>query len=688
MIPVLAGAQTWSGIIDPTRAMDWSQAGIPGGLPDAGWTQCGATIAAYTGTASTINNALAACGTNQYVLLGPGTFNLSTSIDFKAKSHVVLRGSGANSTFLVFSGSSAMANCGSSATTLIGICGHLSDYWSSPTVYTWTAGYAQGSNSITLSGTSGIATAGSGNPSLLFLNQDDDGYTGYPASGSAVDNGGYFVCADQYTATPSVTGCSVDGPDGTLPSPFTHRWQQDIGVATAVNSGTGVVTLAQPLKHPNWRSGQSPTAIILVTSSVVSSGVENLSIDMGSNSGFNYGIMFAGAYQCWVSGVRIMNESKWAIGAGYSSHLQIQNNYLCNGPEDPAADPYGIRFYDTADNLIVNNIIQKIRAPLVFDSPDVGSVIAYNFAVNDYYASDAMFPAYWDHSTGDDFHLWEGNIGAGSGIDNYHGTHLDETTFRNFLTGWESCANGQCGATTLKDFGTAALGYSGYNRYGNIIGNVLGTPGYTNIYQTATFGGNGSAYYLGVGNSGIPTDPLTASTSLRWGNYDVVTGAVRWCGNSADTGWSTTCASTSEVPTSAPSYPNSVPTKGDIGAGQSALPASFYLSSKPSWFGSLPWPPIGPDVSGGNIGICSGTLNTAGEFAGVPATSSSQCTGTSLAAGWAGHVNTNPAMNCYLNVMSGPPDGTGSALSFNAATCYGSGSGAQPPSPPRGLRLR
>jgi hypothetical protein len=28
------------------------------------------------------------------------------------------------------------------------------------------------------------------------------------------------------------------------------------------------------------------------------------------------------------------------------------------------------------------------------------------------------------------------------------------------------------------------------------------------------------------------------------------------------------------------------------------LPASLYLASKPSWFGKVTFPPIGPDVSG------------------------------------------------------------------------------------------
>jgi hypothetical protein len=28
------------------------------------------------------------------------------------------------------------------------------------------------------------------------------------------------------------------------------------------------------------------------------------------------------------------------------------------------------------------------------------------------------------------------------------------------------------------------------------------------------------------------------------------------------------------------------------------LPPSLYLAGKPSWFGSVAWPPIGPEVSG------------------------------------------------------------------------------------------
>src|SRR3989441_228888 len=57
-LTVRAGAVPWSGILDPSRAIDWSHAGIPGGIPNR------ATICASLdpgSTAAQIDAAIAAC---------------------------------------------------------------------------------------------------------------------------------------------------------------------------------------------------------------------------------------------------------------------------------------------------------------------------------------------------------------------------------------------------------------------------------------------------------------------------------------------------------------------------------------------------------------------------------------------------------------------------------------------------
>jgi len=658
--------QLWTGVLSPARGTDWTNAGVVGGIPSGSWTQCGPTVSAGA-SAATINSAIASCGTNQYVLLGPGTFNLSAAIDFGHKGNVALRGSGANSTFLVF-GSGVSDQCNAPVSTLICIDSADSTYFAPTTVYHWTAGYAQGSTSITLSSTANISP----NATVIALDQCDDGYTGDPCSGTSTDNGAYYNCSDIYLISPSITGCSFNGPD--MGNGRTHRYQTELMQVTAVNSSTGAVTLSRPLRNPNWRSGQTPEAWFFQP--IQYAGVENLSVDASSNSTAGEAICFFNAANVWVKGVRIINANVTPVYSVETIHYQYEQNYLY-GAQSP--DPFGFRQTVAADGLIQNNIVQQIRVGINEEGANNGSVISYNFFILQSYASDAMFEAIRPHAGGDNYELMEGNVGVNYYGEDYHGSHLMQTAFRNFFTGWESCGSGQCGSAGLKDYQTNAFMLDTYNRYTNAVGNVLGTPGYHRDYQVNSgfqAADNHAIWAIGLGNGGVspqvPSDPVVTTTFFRWANYDTVTGAVRFCGNASDTGFVTTCLGLSEVPTLISPYPNPVPTLGDTGIGQGPLPASFYLSSKPTWFGSVPFPPIGPDVINGTVGVCSGTLNTVGQFAGVPALSNAQCTGTSLLTGWAGHSNAIPAMNCALNVMGMPPDGSGPALAFDPNACYAS----------------
>src|SRR4051794_18169816 len=72
-----AASGPWTGIVAAARAIDWSAAGVRGGIPAIG-TKCGATLASSS-TQSQINAAISSCsgGGGGYVLLGPGTFNLA-----------------------------------------------------------------------------------------------------------------------------------------------------------------------------------------------------------------------------------------------------------------------------------------------------------------------------------------------------------------------------------------------------------------------------------------------------------------------------------------------------------------------------------------------------------------------------------------------------------------------------------
>ncbi|HTY84386.1 MAG TPA: hypothetical protein VMB19_09210 [Silvibacterium sp.] len=673
-----AGAQTqlWSGLVAPTRAIDWTQAGAvpgsPGTLPSASWTQCGSTLSAGSYSGSTITSNLAKCSANTYYLLGPGTFTITGSIYMPASGHVALRGSGTTSTTLSFNG--GLSGCNGTGS---GICIVSSDgtYPGGPTTaYNWTSGYGQGTTQITLSSVSGIVI----NKTMLVLNQCDTGFSGSScSSGASIDNGGYFVCSTLYNAS-NGQGCGANPPDtGAWRS---NDFEQEIVTVTAINQngcGSTCVTISHPLFHPNWSSSQSPQAVLIQP--IVQAGVENMTIDGSATTSNTTAVGLQNAWGCWVSGVLISNFYEFGVYGLDLGHTSIKDNYVFRSNGHP--DAYAIRTTVADSDLIQNNIIQQWKNSYACDGPCVGEVVAYNYSVDQIIPSpsDQMWGFAWTHSAGDDFMLREGNAGNQAQDDNVHGTHLDQTSLRNFFWGYESCKNGttgasNCGSSTIKDQASTAFVESSGVRYANNVGNVLGTPGFTTTYQTAVPFSAYAAWNIGGGNGpvSLPTDPLVGTTMLRWGNWDVVNKAALFC---TGVGKPIAACPEDDRGASAPTYPG-------LTSPTTTIPSSFYLNGKPSWFGSIPFPPIGPDVSGGNVGQCPGTLDVTAQ-AGMPAISNAQCPGGALSSGWAGHVNANPAMACYFS-LGGPADGTGEILAFDPAACYGSSS-ATLPSAPTGL---
>jgi hypothetical protein len=70
------------------------------------------------------------------------------------------------------------------------------------------------------------------------------------------------------------------------------------------------------------------------------------------------------------------------------------------------------------------------------------------------------------------------------------------------------------------------------------------------------------------------------------------------------------------------------------------LPPSLYLSGKASWWGTMPWPAVGPDVAGGDI------------------------------SGYAGHAYTIPARRCYENAAIDPAYDSSNVRIFDPEACY------------------
>src|SRR5215472_5269121 len=107
LLPIpLAHSQVWSGILDPSRATDWTKAGIPGGIPNR-TTVCNAVSPSgktNDDDMKAINNAIASCPEGQVVKLGSGTFTITQGITFGTRNYVTLRGAGPDQTILKFTG--------------------------------------------------------------------------------------------------------------------------------------------------------------------------------------------------------------------------------------------------------------------------------------------------------------------------------------------------------------------------------------------------------------------------------------------------------------------------------------------------------------------------------------------------------------------------------------------------------
>jgi hypothetical protein len=705
----------WSGIIDPSRAIDWTKAGVQGGIPSI-TTQCGSTIAAYGSSSSysspsTINNAIQSCSSGQFVSLGAGDFYLNSGLTWSGKSGVVVRGQGANQTRLHFSGINSCGGLGAVACLIDSSPVYQDSSQVQPggsQAANWTGGYTSGTTSITVAsvGSSGIV-----NGQWIFLDQNlqdvfintctESGTTasctaygplpsvfangatlrlfnasvaGYDTMTATLSNINQSAGTFQYTASSSGLGSSTGGvavvDNGQLIMceayqlcGYAGAQSYDSGIGRDVNgsrrqifqavqvtagcsstcSGAGPFTLTiSPGVYVPADSAMSPG--VWWPSQVTSDGIENLLLDQTNNTGGNSGtggIVFYDCFGCWAQGVAEWDAWLNHVWLFQSAQNTVQNSYFYGVKSGGGIESYGAESYLASNNLIQNNIFQQISAPFM-GGPTEGTVFAYNYANNDPSgASSIMSAMVWSTHDVDQFSLFEGNIGPGGRSDSTFANGDLDTYYRNRFLGADY-ADG-----TQKTGYTYPIGLEFWNRYYNLIANVLGTSGYHNEYECSPNAGctnaNTSIYVFGYSGAATqscsnstycPPDSKVAASVMRWGNYDTVNAAVRWV--------------SSEVPSGISPYGNAVPSS-------ETLPASFYLSAQPSWWvfpsgnSKTPWPAIGPDVTGGP--------------------------------GPGGYSYMNPAQNCYTNVMGGPSNGTGSALTFNASACYSQA----PPDPPSGL---
>ena len=544
--------------IPSSRSIDWTQAGIPGGIPDANWPIC-QTLSPSGGSddSTAIQNAINSCPAGSVVALNAGTYTLhrtsgtvcvgksddygtgvyEAGLCLTGKS-IVLRGAGPNNTVLNYGDGASIISMGQT-------------YLSSSQVHfvPITSTASKGATQITLSSASGITAS-----SYIVVSQTNPNDT----------DGNPLINTSGYTG--SCSGCGHD---------LTNNQMQQIDQVTAVNGNT--LTLARPL-YFNYNT--SPEVFVLPM--IQSVGLENLRVvgTAASGTGLVFkNINIEACAKCWVHNV----ESDWAVDKSsiYLSDTyqnEISNNYLYEGFNHDSGSDYSLLLeFRNSEDLIQNNIIRRARHSTP-ESGGAGNVYAYNYEINAYMGEyHNSLPETQAHAPHPYMNLWEGNVTSNWEFDFAHGSSSHNTMFRNYIdmTALDPDTNQSMTG------GLIALNVAYYSNYENIVGNVFGPYGSAcnaSTYETDadTSKVNGVIYQLGYYDDGGGSSPnLTLSakvgqTILRGGNWDCVTSSVVWSNN----------------------VPN-----GSLASSYLAsqtLPNSLVFSAAPAYFAATGavWPPI------------------------------------------------------------------------------------------------
>lgn len=316
-------------------------------------------------------------------------------------------------------------------------------------------------------------------------------------------------------------------------------------------SGT-TVNLGRPV-YMDLESTLNPKIRSLDLSS--GAGLEDLKVDRLQNASKGTNILIYGLVYSWIKGVESQNAIYNAhIDIKYSYGCEIRDNYLHEAYRYSSGSGYGIFLFGwNSDHLIENNIIRKTRHSIVFEGGGSGIVIAYNYCIEVYTEPDPSFLSQdiVTHGAHPFMNLIEGNIMSKLSFDNVWGSSSHNTSFRNYITG----------ASPGAIYGLAVVDIEKNNYMMNVVGNVLGEAGTgAQIWRLG---------YRSPGTGSSTDDPNVETTLLRHGNYNSGTGSTEWDGGLSDRN----------------------------------LIDSYYLTSKPSFFGSLTFPPIGPDRNPGSIEI-------------------------------------------------------------------------------------
>ncbi len=341
------------------------------------------------------------------------------------------------------------------------------------------------------------------------------------------------------------------GYETTADSPA--QWYE--GTITAVNGST--ITVSPPLF---WKIDKASAATPIVKTYqgsgsgvwTTGAGVEDLKLQPAPND--DSAIVMATVFRSWLKNIEVDKPRNHCIYGHRVLQSEITHCYLHDATINGSGGGYGVTLENgSSGNLIYDNIANNMTGAFQVNEGSSGNVFAYNYIpASDYYDPRYTQPDFQNHSAHPMMNLWEGNYGFMALFDDIHGSSSHHTLLRNRFIGYQSST------ITSQQF---AIGVEAFNTYVNIVGNVLGDSHMTTyLMKPPNYNfGTKAIYAIGYDFNSTRNSTAAFDTLLIDGNWDSVTGGITW--------------------------------KDGV---SKSIPNSFYLPSKPTWFGDRPWPPFDP----------------------------------------------------------------------------------------------
>jgi hypothetical protein len=577
-----------------------------GGIPSAKSPLCNTTPLVPTGTAddsAQINAQIGRCPAGSVVQLGAGTFLMGKGAYITINKSVVLRGAAAGSTILknplnVFATPAFQQAADPTPLVIIGPgrwvnpdgearCQGLTAYQPAY-MQVLSTDAAKGSASVILAKGSIFA------PGQMVLLDETSGASWQPDVAQLSTS---IWASPDYAVTwqlhkPTISGIDDPLAAGVTPSAANNyagtgtgndaacwfsrqdRPQNEIKEIATVNGNT--ITFTSPLTK-GYRTSHYAE---LTTYSGSNAPVQNAGIEQVTLVGGGDGALrFESTRYSWARNIEVTEWYGEGVAINNSFRDELRDSYIHDAAwAEPGGAGYAISLASgSSEALIENNIVVRANKVMVARSSGAGSVVGYNYMDHGYIATTLAWIEVGlnaSHMVGSHMVLFEGNQSFNMDSETTHGNSTYNVYFRNYSTSVRGVFKSGFTGNTVDDVNDApgpsnvpkrAAGAMNYSYWMTFVGNVLGQPqraiasrGYLDDQAKAPW--RPTIWLMGWnGNPPYTVDTQVAATAIRDGNWDTLLGKQTW-----------------------------------LNASAGPLADSLYLTGKPAFFGSNPWPWVDP----------------------------------------------------------------------------------------------